>query len=95
MTLRTFKKTDSKGREEEWTWEETPEVVKAVKQLHATIIKAKQSEDGRTEMTVKVVLLKSGEDVIADVEEMVVGEKVVGYFFNYPLSVKLQGNDFL
>ena len=27
MTLRTFKKTDSKGREEEWTWEETPEVV--------------------------------------------------------------------
>ena len=44
-------------------------------------------------MTVKVVLLKSGEDVIADVEEMVVGEKVVGYFFNYPLSVKLQGNE--
>ena len=37
MTLRTFKKTDSKGREEEWTWEETPEVVAAVKQLHATI----------------------------------------------------------
>ena len=27
MALRTFKKTDSKGREEEWTWEETPEVV--------------------------------------------------------------------
>lgn len=44
-------------------------------------------------MTVKVVLLKSGEDVIADVEEMVVGEKVVGYFFNYPLSVKLHGNE--
>ena len=37
MALRTFKKTDSKGREEEWTWEETPEVVAAVKQLHATI----------------------------------------------------------
>ena len=44
-------------------------------------------------MTVKVALLKSGEDVIADIEEMVVGEKVVGYFFNYPLSVKLQGNE--
>ena len=44
-------------------------------------------------MTVKVVLLKSGEDVIADVEEMVVAEKVVGYFFNYPLSVKLQGKE--
>jgi len=25
-------------------------------------------------MTVKVVLLKSGEDIIADVEEMIVGE---------------------
>ena len=37
MALSTFKKTDSKGREEEWTWEETPEVVAAVKQLHATI----------------------------------------------------------
>lgn len=44
-------------------------------------------------MTVKVVLLKSGEDVIADIEEMVVGEKVVGYFFNYPLSVKLTGKE--
>ena len=37
MTLRTHKKVDSKGREEEWSWEETPEVVAAVKQLHATI----------------------------------------------------------
>ena len=46
-------------------------------------------------MTVKVVLLKSGEDVIADVEEMIVGEpaRVVGYFFNYPCSVKLLGNE--
>lgn len=44
-------------------------------------------------MTVKVVLLKSGEDVITDVEEMVVGDKVVGYFFNYPCSVKLLGNE--
>ena len=46
-------------------------------------------------MTVKVVLLKSGEDIIADVEEMIVGEpaKVVGYFFNYPCSVKLIGNE--
>ena len=46
-------------------------------------------------MTVKVVLLKSGEDIIADVEEMIVGEppRVVGYFFNYPCSVKLLGNE--
>ena len=37
MTTRTYIKTDSKGREETWEWEETPEVVAAVKQLHATI----------------------------------------------------------
>lgn len=37
MATRTYKKIDSKGREEEWSWEETPEVVAAVKQLHATI----------------------------------------------------------
>ena len=36
-------------------------------------------------MTVKLVLLKSGEDIIADVTEMRVGEdkdaKIIGYFF--------------
>ena len=32
-----FKKTDSKGREELWEWEETPEVTKAVARLHETI----------------------------------------------------------
>lgn len=37
MATRTHKKIDSKGREETWEWEETPEVVAAVKQLHATI----------------------------------------------------------
>ena len=26
MTKRSFKKTDSKGREETWEWEETPEL---------------------------------------------------------------------
>ena len=32
-------------------------------------------------MTVKILLLKSGEDVIADVKEMVSpDEKVIGYF---------------
>jgi len=40
-------------------------------------------------MTVKLSLLKSGEDVIADVEEMILDEKVVGYFFNDPCVVKL------
>ena len=34
---RTYTKIDSKGREETWIWDETPEVVAAVKQLHATI----------------------------------------------------------
>ena len=29
MTLRTFTKT-KKGREEEWSWEETPEVADAI-----------------------------------------------------------------
>ena len=32
---KTFKKIDKKGREEEWSWEETPEVRKALEVLHA------------------------------------------------------------
>ena len=44
-------------------------------------------------MTVKLCILKSGEDVIADVQEMVIGdsdnEKVVGYFFTNPCVVKI------
>jgi len=51
-------------------------------------------------MTIKVLALKSGEDVIADIQEMVVGEKneetgednrrVVGYFLKKPCVVKLR-----
>ena len=41
-------------------------------------------------MTVKLVLLKSGEDVIADVQEMVINDKVVGYIFNKPCSIKMR-----
>ena len=44
-------------------------------------------------MTVKLSLLKSGEDVIADIEEMFLDEKVVGYFFNNPCVVKLLAKD--
>ena len=44
-------------------------------------------------MTVKLSLLKSGEDVIADIEEMLLDEKVVGYFFNDPCVVKLLARD--
>ena len=45
-------------------------------------------------MTAKLVLLKSGEDIIADVTEMVVGEeterRIVGYFFDKPCIIKLR-----
>ena len=34
MTTRTFKKIDKKGREEEWSWEETPEVKAALKEYY-------------------------------------------------------------
>jgi hypothetical protein len=46
-------------------------------------------------MTIKLVLLKSGEDVIADVSEMAVGEKqqVVGYFLNNPCIAKVFRRD--
>ena len=44
-------------------------------------------------MTVKLIVLKSGEDIIADMKEMVVGEgddkKVIGYFLSKPCVVKL------
>ena len=35
-------------------------------------------------MTVKLALLKSGEDIIADIKEIVANEKVVGYVFEKP-----------
>lgn len=38
---------------------------------------------------IKLVLLKSGEEVISQIDEMVVNEKVVGYFFKLPAAVKL------
>ena len=44
-------------------------------------------------MTVKLAILKSGEDIIADIKEMVVGEgddkKVVGYFLARACGVSL------
>lgn len=46
-------------------------------------------------MTIKLVLLKSGEDVVADVAEMVVGEAqaVVGYFLKNPCTAKVYKRD--
>jgi len=40
-------------------------------------------------MSVKLLTLKSTEDVIADVQEMIVEEKVVGYYLKYPCKVRL------
>ena len=46
-------------------------------------------------MTIKVLVLKSGEDVIADVQEMIspTTEQVMGYFLSSPCVVKLQAKD--
>ena len=42
-------------------------------------------------MTIKVLVLKSGEDVIADVQEMMSSEnQVMGYFLSKPCVVKIQ-----
>ena len=40
-------------------------------------------------MPVKLVMLKSGEDIIADVKEIKSEEDVIGYFFHDPLIVKM------
>ena len=44
-------------------------------------------------MTIKLALLKSGEDVISDMTEMVVNEQVIGYHLKYPCVAKLVGTD--
>ena len=42
-------------------------------------------------MTIKILVLKSGEDVIADIQEMMSSEnQVMGYFLNKPCVVKIQ-----
>ncbi len=45
-------------------------------------------------MTIKYLLLKSGEDIISDISEMVVGEKenrtVVGYYLDKPCVIKMR-----
>ena len=45
-------------------------------------------------MTIKLLLLKSGEDMIADISEMSYGEgderRVVGYYLNKPCVVKMR-----
>ena len=50
-------------------------------------------------MTIKLLLLKSGEDIITDVSEMIIGEeenqKVVGYFLDKPCVVKMKSKSIL
>ena len=45
-------------------------------------------------MTIKLLLLKSGEDMIADITEMAYGEdderRVVGYYINKPCVIKMR-----
>tara|TARA_B100001113_G_scaffold228199_1_gene187336 strand:+ start:1016 stop:1396 length:381 start_codon:yes stop_codon:yes gene_type:complete len=45
-------------------------------------------------MTIKLLLLKSGEDMVADVAEMTFGEgdkrRVVGYYLNRPCVIKMR-----
>ena len=45
-------------------------------------------------MTIKVLVLKSGEDVIADVQEMMSSDnQVLGYILTKPCVVKLQAKE--
>ena len=50
-------------------------------------------------MTIKLVLLKSGEDIIADVQEMVIGseesKRVIGYFLDKPCIVRMRDSSFI
>ena len=40
-------------------------------------------------MSVKLVMLKSGEDIIADVNEIKSNDDVIGYYFDNPLIIKI------
>ena len=50
-------------------------------------------------MTIKLMLLKSGEDLIADLTEMVIGEgenqRVVGYYLTKPCLVRMRNPNVL
>ena len=41
-------------------------------------------------MSIKLALLKSGETIISDAKELISGENVCGYLFNYPHVVELR-----
>jgi hypothetical protein len=50
-------------------------------------------------MTIKLLLLKSGEDIISNIQEIVVGEneesRVVGYFLKKPCLIKIRDSQVL
>lgn len=43
MTKKSNVKEDKKGRKEEWSWEETPEVLEALARLRATEARNRQT----------------------------------------------------
>ena len=49
MTKRKFSKTDKKGREETWEWEETHEAVAAIKKLNMSVDTRKVTEEDTLE----------------------------------------------
>ena len=44
-------------------------------------------------MSIKLVMLKSGEDLVADVKEIKSNDEVIGYYFEDPLIIKLHQPD--
>ena len=44
-------------------------------------------------MSVNLVILKSGEELIADVKEIKSGKDVVGYFFDDPLTLHCEADE--
>ena len=50
-------------------------------------------------MTIKLLLLKSGEDIISDIQEMTVGEdeerRVIGYLLGKPCIIKIRDSQVL
>ena len=51
MTVKTFTKIDKKGREETWSWEETPEVLAALEKLNESSKLAASLQQGGQKKT--------------------------------------------
>ena len=51
IVKKTFKKTDKKGREETWEWEETPEVLAALEKLNESSKLAASLQQGGQKKT--------------------------------------------